>query len=120
MADRHHVLFLSTGNSVRSILAEAILNHRNHGSFTAHSAGSHPTGLVRPEPLQQIESAGIPTTGLRSKSWDEFAGPSAPVLDFVFTVWDNAASELRPNWPGRPMTAHRGVPDPTTVKDTPE
>ena len=120
MADRHHVLFLSTCNSVRSILAEAILNHRSQGRITAHSAGSHPTGLVRPEALQQIESAGIPTTGLRCTSWGEFAGPSAPALDFVFTVCDNAASELRPNWPGRPMSAHWGVPDPAAVKGTPE
>ena len=120
MANQHHVLFLSTGNSARSIIAEAILNHRSHGKFIAHSAGSHPAGEVRPETLQQIESARMPTTGLRSKSWDEFAALGAPALDFVFTMCNEAASELRPIWPGNPVTAHWGVPDPTAAKGTPE
>src|SRR5580698_6010320 len=120
MADHYNVLFLSTGNSARSIIAEAILNHKSKGSFTAYSAGSHPTGQPRPEALQQIESAGLSTSGLRSKSWDEFSGPTAPKLDFVFTVCDNAAKEQCPYWPGQPMTAHWGIADPAAVKGTPE
>ncbi len=122
--DRHYnVLFLCTGNSARSILAEAILNHRAMkmgGTFTAYSAGSRPSGTPRPEALKQLEMAGISTEGLRSKSWDEFAEPGAPQMDFVFTVCDNAANEACPYWPGQPMTAHLGIPDPAAVKGSEE
>jgi arsenate reductase len=120
MSKHYNVLFLCTGNSARSILAEALLNHKNHGNFTAYSAGSHPSGTPRPEALAQLQSAGISIAGLRSKSWDEFASPGAPHLDFVFTVCDNAANEQCPYWPGQPMTAHWGIPDPAAVKGTPE
>ena len=116
----HNVLFLCTGNSARSILAEAILNHKAKGAFTAYSAGSHPSGTVRPEALAHLAAAGLPTAGLRSKSWNEFAGPTAPRMDFVFTVCDNAANEACPFWPGQPMTAHWGIPDPAAVTGSPE
>jgi arsenate reductase len=99
-------------------MAEAILNYKGNGVFTAYSAGSHPSGQPRPEALAQLQSAGIATNGLRSKSWDEFAAPGAPHLDFVFTVCDNAANEACPYWPGQPMTAHWGIPDPGAVKGT--
>ena len=117
---RYNVLFLCTGNSARSIMAEAILKQKNRGAFTAYSAGSHPSGIVRPEALHQIEAAGLSTRELRSKSWDEFASPDAPPIDFIFTVCDNAANEVCPIWPGHPMTAHWGIPDPAAVQGTPD
>jgi arsenate reductase len=118
--DRYNVLFLCTGNSARSIMAEALLNHKGRPTFTAYGAGSHPSGIVRPEALKQLEIARLSTNGLRSKHWDEFATPGAPEMNFVFTVCDNAAREVCPTWPGRPMTAHWGVPDPAAVAGTPE
>jgi arsenate reductase len=117
---RYNVLFLCTGNSARSIMAEAIMNRKGFPTFTAYSAGSHPKGIVHPAALQQIEAARLPATGLRSKDWSEFAKPGAPKLDFIFTVCDNAAKEVCPVWPGQPMTAHWGVPDPATVEGTSE
>ena len=120
MQGHFNVLFLCTGNSARSIMAEAIMNLKGKPNFTAFSAGSHPSGAVRPEAIQQLESARLPTDGLRSKNWEEFAKPDAPKLDFVFSVCDNAAKEVCPIWPGQPMTAHWGVPDPATVVGTSE
>ncbi len=116
----YNVLFLCTGNSARSIMAEAILNGQGRPTFTAYSAGSHPSGVVRPEALKQLEIAKLPATGFRSKSWEEFAKPGAPQLDFVFTVCDSAAQEVCPVWPGQPMTAHWGVPDPAAVQGSGE
>ena len=118
MKTNYNVLFLCTGNSARSILAEAILNFKGGPRFTAYSAGSHPTGTVRPEALRQLEAAHIPVAGLRSKSWEEFSKAGAPEMDFVFTVCDNAANEVCPVWPGHPATAHWGVPDPAAVVGT--
>jgi arsenate reductase len=120
MSELYNILFLCTGNSARSIMAEAILNGKRRTSFRAYSAGSHPTGRVRPEAIRQLETAGLSTEGLRSKSWEEFALPGAPPLHFVFTVCDNAANEICPVWPGQPMTAHWGVADPAAVVGTPE
>ncbi len=120
MPNHYNVLFLCTGNSARSILAEAIMNFKGRTRFTAYSAGSHPAGAVRPEAVAELERAGLPTAGLRSKSWEEFSGPEAPKMDFVFTVCDNAAREACPIWPGHPATAHWGVPDPAAARGTAE
>lgn len=120
MVRHYNVLFLCTGNSARSIMAEGILNGRHNPHFTAYSAGSFPSGVVRPEALKQLQLAGLPTEGARSKSWDEFAKPGAPEMNFVVTVCDNAAKEVCPIWPGHPLTAHWGVADPGAVVGTPE
>ena len=115
----YNVLFLCTGNSARSIMAEAILNKLGAGKFRAHSAGSQPKRQVHPETIRLLQSLGYDTSGFRSKSWNEFARPDAPSLDFAFTVCDNAAGETCPVWPGQPMTAHWGIPDPAEAKGNP-
>jgi len=116
MTARYNVLFLCTGNSARSIIAECVLNRLGAGRFLAHSAGSFPKGAVHPYALDLLQRAGYPTQSLRSKSWDEFARPGAVPLDFVFTVCDRAAAEVCPIWPGQPMTAHWGLPDPAAAE----
>jgi arsenate reductase (thioredoxin) len=120
MDKRYNVLFLCTGNSARSIMAEAILNWKGHPFFRAFSAGSRPSGRVRPEAIAQIELAHMPVDHYRSKGWEEFAKPGSPQMDFVFTVCDSAASEVCPVWPGQPITAHWGIADPAAVQGTPE
>lgn len=116
----YHVLFVCTHNSARSIMAEGLLNHLGRGRFRAHSAGSHPAGVVQPLALAVLAQMGLPTDGYRSKGWAEFAGPDAPAMDFVLTVCDQAAGEPCPVWPGQPTTAHWGVPDPSQVRGSEE
>lgn len=121
MAERpYNVLFICTGNSARSIIAEGLLNEMARGRFVAYSAGSHPKGEVNALALQALATIRIPTDGFRSKSWEEFATPDAPRMDFVFTVCDQAAGEVCPVWPGQPMTAHWGMPDPAAVEGSEE
>jgi arsenate reductase len=114
----YNALFLCTGNSARSILAESLLNHWGHGKFHAFSAGSFPKGQVHPMALELLKRMNLPAEGFRSKGWDEFAAPGAPPIDFIFTVCDNAAGEVCPVWPGKPMTAHWGIADPAAVEGT--
>jgi arsenate reductase (thioredoxin) len=120
MSQHYNVLFLCTGNSARSIMAEAILNGKHHPHFAAYSAGSSPSGSVRPEALKLLQSSSLPVEGARSKKWEEFSKPGAPTMSFVFTVCDNAAKEVCPIWPSQPMTAHWGIPDPAAVTGTSE
>jgi len=120
MRGMYNVLFLCTGNSARSIMAEAIMNRKGRPNFVAYSAGSHPKGSVHPLALKQLEKARLPIDGYRSKNWNEFSQPGAPRLDFVFTVCDNAAAEVCPVWPGQPLTAHWGVTDPAAIQGTEE
>jgi arsenate reductase len=120
MPRHYNVLFLCTGNSARSIMAEAILNGKRNPHFTGYSAGSFPSGSVRPEALKQLQMADLPAEGARSKSWEEFAKPDAPQMNFVFTVCDSAAKEVCPIWPGQPLTAHWGIADPACVTGTQE
>ena len=120
MKDHYNVLFLCTGNSARSIMAEAIMNLKGRPTFTAYSAGSHPSGAIRPEAIEQLEAARVPVNDARSKSWKEFSASGAPTLDFVFTVCDSAAKEVCPVWPGQPLAAHWGVPDPAAVNGSRE
>jgi arsenate reductase len=120
MPQNYNVLFLCTGNSSRSIMAEAILSQKGQPAFTAYSAGSHPLGFIHPGALRLLEIANLPAQELRSKSWNEFARPDSPKMNFVFTLCDNAAKEICPIWPGQPMTAHWGVPDPGDIRGTAE
>ena len=121
MADRvYNVLFICTGNSCRSVIAEALLNHLGQGRFRSYSAGSHPVGRVNPRALRALERREFPADGFRSKSWEEFAAEAAPVMDFIVTVCDNAAGEVCPVWPGNPLSAHWGVPDPAVFSGTEE
>lgn len=120
MAKHYNVLFLCSGNSARSIMAEALLNKEGFPNFAAYSAGRRPSGKIRPEALHQLEISGLSTFGFRSKSWDEFVRPDSPEFDFIFTVCDNAASETCPVWPGHPVTAHWGILNPAAVQGTPD
>jgi protein-tyrosine-phosphatase len=120
MADTYNVLFLCTGNSARSVMAEVMMNEIGKGRFHAYSAGSHPAGKINPFAIELLQAAKLPTEGLRSKNWDEFARPGAPPMDFILTVCDNAAGEVCPVWPGKPMTAHWGVADPAAVEGSDE